>query len=214
MPRELGDGHLQAKAQAEVGHLVLAGVARRHDLALDAADAEAAGHQHAVGGFEPGGDLLLLERLGVHPDDLHVAAVMDGRVLERLDDAQIGVLQLDVLAHQGDAHRAAGGLDLVDQSDPLAQLGPPGLQTQLVHHEAIQALVPQVERHEVDVGSVHAADDGPRLDVGEERDLLLEVRADGAVGAADDDVGLDTDAAQLVDAVLGGLGLELAGWPG
>ena len=59
-------------------------------------------------------------------------------------------------------------------------------------------------------GSVDAADDRARLDVGEQRDLVLEVLADGPVGAAHDDVGLDTDAPQLVDAVLGGLGLEFA----
>ncbi len=86
----------------------------------------------------------------------------------------------------------------------------PGLQAQLVHHQAVQPLVAQIEGDQVDVGRVDAADDGSGLDVGEQRDLLFEVLADGPIGAADDDVGLDTDAPQFVHAVLRGLGLELA----
>ena len=49
------------------------------------------------------------------------------------------------------------------------------------------------------------------LDVAEESDLGDDVLADGQVGAAEDDVGLDADGAQLFDGVLGGLGLELGG---
>ena len=43
-----------------------------------------------------------------------------------------------------------------------------------------------------------------------ERDLLADVVREGAVGAQHEHVRLDTDAPQLVDRVLGGLGLELA----
>ena len=46
--RELDHRALQAEAQAEVRHVVLARVAGGRDLALDAADAEAAGHDDAV----------------------------------------------------------------------------------------------------------------------------------------------------------------------
>ena len=45
----------------------------------------------------------------------------------------------------------------------------------------------------------------------EQRDLLADLVADRVVGAQDDHVGLDADAAQLLDRVLGRLGLELAG---
>ena len=46
--RRLDHRHLHAEADAEIGHLALAGEARRPDLALGAALAEAAGHQDAV----------------------------------------------------------------------------------------------------------------------------------------------------------------------
>jgi hypothetical protein len=45
---ELDDGDLQPEAQAEIGHVVLARVARGGDLALDAALAEAARHEDRV----------------------------------------------------------------------------------------------------------------------------------------------------------------------
>jgi hypothetical protein len=40
--------HLHAETDPEIGHPLLAGVAHGGDLALDAALAEAAGHQHRV----------------------------------------------------------------------------------------------------------------------------------------------------------------------
>ena len=46
--RRLDHRHLHAEADAEIGHLALAGELRRQDLALRAALAEAAGHQDAV----------------------------------------------------------------------------------------------------------------------------------------------------------------------
>ena len=48
-------------------------------------------------------------------------------------------------------------------------------------------------------------------DVAEQRDLALLVLGDRPVGAAQQDVRLDADRAQLLDRVLGRLGLQLAG---
>ena len=84
--------------------------------------------------------------LGVDPDDLEVAAVVDGRVAERLDDAEVGVAQLHVLAHERDAHGAGRRLEALDQRDPLVELRGLGLETQRLDHQPVQALVAQVER--------------------------------------------------------------------
>ena len=54
-------------------------------------------------------------------------------------------------------------------------------------------------------------DDRLFVDVAEERDLPLDVLVEVAVGAAEQDVGLDADRAQVADAVLRRLGLQLAG---
>ena len=57
--RELDDRELHAEADAEVRHAVLARVAHRLDLALDAALAEAAGHQDRVHAAQAVGAVLL-----------------------------------------------------------------------------------------------------------------------------------------------------------
>ena len=49
------------------------------------------------------------------------------------------------------------------------------------------------------------------VDVAEERDLALDLASRRALGAADEDVGLDTDLHQLAHRVLRRLGLHLAG---
>ena len=66
------------------------------------------------------------------------------------------------------------------------------------------------ERHLVDRLGGLGGDDGVGRDVREERDLLADLVAHRLVGAQDDHVGLDADAAQLLDGVLRRLRLELA----
>lgn len=57
MPRELYHGHLHAQADAQVGAVVLSGVTRRQDFALDAA----AGGE----GGEGAGDMLQGDAVGL-----------------------------------------------------------------------------------------------------------------------------------------------------
>jgi len=64
---------------------------------------------------------------------------------------------------------------------------------------------------EIDVADVGAGDDGAWIDVGEERNLVADVARELLVRAADDHVGMDTDAPQLVHGVLRRLRLQLAG---
>ena len=53
------------------------------------------------------GDALALgQRLRVDPKDVDVRAVMEAAVAQRLDDRQVGVASLHVLADQRDAHLA------------------------------------------------------------------------------------------------------------
>ena len=85
------------------------------------------------------------------------------------------------------------------------------VEAELRADERVEPLVLQRLRHEVDVAHVLVRDDGVRVDVGEERDLVADVVRERVVRAADDDVGMDTDPAQLVDGVLRRLRLQLAG---
>jgi hypothetical protein len=115
----LDDRALQAQAQPEEGQSGLAGVPDRSDLALHAADPEAAGD---ADGVHPGEGVTrpLGGGAGVGGDPLHVDldAVGVAAGVQRLGHRQVGVGQVDVLADQGDGELLGGVLDAVQQVVP------------------------------------------------------------------------------------------------
>ena len=137
--------------------------------------------------------------------------MVDARVLQRLVDGEVRVLELHVLADEGDLHVAVALGYAAGEVSPLAQLDGLVGQAELRAGERVQALVAKRLRDEVDVAHVLVGDDSLGVDVGEEGDLVADVARERLVRAADDDVGMDTDAAQLVDRVLRRLRLQLAG---
>ena len=155
----------------------------------------------------------LLERhaLGVDPAHVTLHAVVHARVLERLVHRQVRVLELDVLADERDLDRPLLLADALDQLGPLAELGRRARRGQLLATSSSRPSCLKGLRHEVDVADVGAGDHRVGLDVGEERDLVADVVGELLVRAAHDDVGMDTDAAQLVHRVLRRLRLQLAG---
>src|SRR5215217_1177517 len=209
MARELRHGDLHAEADAEVGHVVLAGVARGLDLALDPAHSEASGDKDAVAGGELTLDLPGGEPLAVHPDDLDVAAMARARVIERLDHGQVGIRELVVLAYQRDSHRVGGALHPTDEPLPIGQVGWGQLDAEVAQHRLVDALVGELERHLVDRVDVARRDHRADRQVREQRDLLADVLAELLLGAAHHHVRLDADAAQLLDRVLRRLRLQL-----
>ena len=94
---------------------------------------------------------------------------------------------------------------------PLAELGGRRLEPEPLADEPVEALLLQCLRDEVHIGNVDRRDDGLDVDVGEEGDLVADLLRQRLDRAADEHVGMDTDAAQLVDGVLGWLRLQLAG---
>ena len=84
-------------------------------------------------------------------------------------------------------------------------------QAEAIEDELVEALLLEHLRHLVDArGDVLLLDDGLGPDVAEERELGLRVGGQGALRAADQDVGRDADLAQAPDGVLAGLRLQLA----
>ena len=90
----------------------------------------------------------------------------------------------------------------------IGEVGGGGLDAEVFEGEGVDAFGGEGERDLVDAGDVAGGDDGGLFDVAEEGDLLAHLAGDGAVGAAEEDVGLDADGEHLFDGVLGGLGLE------
>ena len=215
MARVLDDGELHAEADAEERYLLLAGVADRLDLALGAAIAEAAGDEDRV---EAGQHLrravgaARLDLLGVDVLEVDAHVVVEAAVDERLVQRFVRVPQVDVLADDADLHGAARRLlEAVHDALPRRQIRLAGPDVEALRDLLVDALGVERERQLVDARHVHRGDDAVHRDVGEERDLLLHRVGEGAIAAAQQDVGLDADLPHLLDGVLRRLGLELAG---
>ncbi len=86
----------------------------------------------------------------------------------------------------------------------------PEREAELLADERVETLVAERLGDEVDVSHVLVGDDRLGLDVGEERDLVADVRGQGVARPANDYVRVNTDAAQLVHRVLRRLRLQLA----
>ena len=131
---------------------------------------------------------------------------------QRLDQRFVGVLEAGVLADDGDRHLA---FRIVDAAGDLL----PALHARLRRrvdaeggeHLRIQPFLVVGHRHVVDVADVERLDDRDLAHVAEQRQLAPLLLGDGAVGAHQQDVGRDADRAQLLDRMLGRLGLQLAG---
>ena len=211
--RKLDDGALHAEAEAEERELVLARVLDGLDLALDAAVAEAARHEHALAADEDLVEirLLVLDLLRVDPVDLHLRVICDAAMVQRLRDRDVGIGELDVLADDSDLDLFLRVVDLVDHLLPLAHIRGAVIHVEFLERDPVEALFLHHERHLVDRRGRAVLDDRLGLHIAEHRDLVLHLFGDGLLRAADEDVRLDADGAQFLDAVLRRLRLELAG---
>jgi hypothetical protein len=131
-------------------------------------------------------------------------------VLQGLADADVGVRELGVLADDGDLDLGPCLANPADELLPVGQVRLGGGQVELAGDELPEPGSLEEERDLVDAPRGSQRDDGVDVDIGEQADLVEDVVLDRLVGAEDDDVRLDTDAAQLLDRVLGRLGLHLA----
>jgi len=100
----LDNGHLHAKADAEIGHGALAGELDGANHALRPALPKGARHQDAVDVLQPLSHLsrIALKRLPFDPIERHRDAVGQAAVMQRLDQGLIGVLQGGIFADDGD----------------------------------------------------------------------------------------------------------------
>ena len=78
---EFDDRHLEAETQAQIRHLIFAGVADALDFAFGAADAESAGDDDAVTVRQPLGDVGRIDAGGVDPFEIDVHAQMHAAML-------------------------------------------------------------------------------------------------------------------------------------
>ncbi len=177
-----------------------------------AALAEAAGHEDAVDVLEEGRRVLALEHFGLDPVEIDLDLVGDAAVRERLDQRLVGVLHPGVLADHRDRHLPFRIADaLVDEAPDDEIRRRRALDAEGRKHLVVEAGLMIGLRHRIDVVGVARLDHGGFAHVAEQAELAALLARDRPVGAAEQDVGLDTDRAQLLHRVLRRLGLELAG---
>ena len=156
--------------------MVLAGILGRLDHALNATVTEAARHDDAVHigeGFLAGS--LIGQVLTLDPADLHLTIVLETGMVKALHDGEVGVVQLDVLAHQRDGAGLAAGGDAGDDVLPLGQVGGGNVQLELVYHHVVQTVGVEHQRTLVEAGHGQVLDDAFGLDVAEGADLAADV---------------------------------------
>src|SRR3989344_4522674 len=207
---------LHAVAEPEVRNLVFPRVAHRRDDALDAAAAEAAGHQDALVLSQ----FLQLFRiffvlLGVEVGDFELEVLMVRGMLKRLQHRDVGVGQdklagVEVLPHHGDVDHCAAVFAFFDKRLPLRQVGRAMLEPQHIGKYVAEAVFLVVERNVVDALHVGRGDDALGEDVAEGRYLFLALFVQRHGGAGKDDVRLDADRVERARGLLGRLGLHLA----
>src|SRR6185437_4734298 len=142
--------------------------------------------------------------------DVDLGAGVDAGVAQRLVQALVRVLQVDVLADEGDVELVLRVLLRLHQLLPRRKVRGAREDRELVAHDLVEHLLVQHHRDRVDRVHVPGGDHRLLLHVAEERDLASLVLGQRPVGAADDGVGLDADLAQLLHRVLRRLGLDLA----
>ena len=184
----------------------------RAQLALDATRAEARRNEDAVDVTQHVGPAFF-DDLRVEPHDVDGRVVSDAGVVQRLVDRDVGVLELDVLSDQRDAHAMARVQDALDDPFPLLDRQGRRLQAKPADHDVGQPLALEVERDAIDGRRVAVLHDRSRRDVAEQPDLLLQLDRNRqfGVGPHHDRVGRDPDRAQFAHGVLRRLRLQFAG---
>ena len=116
----LDNGHLHAEADAEVRNAVLARETHRFDLALDAAIAEASGHDDAVH-IAQAVDAVLFDIVRLDEVDIDRGTRVNAAVLQRFDERNVGILEVHVLADHRDIDLGCRILLRLDDRIPLVR---------------------------------------------------------------------------------------------
>ena len=173
---------------------------------------EAAGHENPAGAVQQPFAAVHLQRLGLDPVDVHLQPVLEAAVRQGFGEALVRVLVAHVLADHVNGHLAFRLADALEEVAPRAH---PAFRVvrklQVLQHDPVEPLRAEHQRHLVDAVDVLGGDDGALVDVAEQGDLAAYVLRQESVGAAQQQVRLDADGAQVADAVLRRLGLQLAG---
>jgi len=168
VPGVFHHGHLHAEADPEVGNAVFPGVPDGGNHAFAPAVAEPAGDENSAHVIELILESFFLDLLGIDETQVNPAVVGDAAVHERLVEAFIGISQIDVLAHNGDAYLPDGVRHFFHHILPSFEVGPARPDIQEIHDFLIETFPVENERDFIDASHVLGGEDGCDLDVAEQ----------------------------------------------
>src|SRR6266851_2460610 len=209
--RRFDHRHVHAKADAEIGHMALAGETRGFDHSRGAALAESAGNENTVNIVEMPNRLGFgLEHLRIDPVEIDRDIVGNPAMAHRLGQRFVAVRQMCVLADDCDLDLPLGLVNAVDDRLPAIEIGLGRVKAEMEAHLAIEPLQVIGYRDGVDRIAIKGGDDPAFAQIAEQCDLLAGGRRYRPVTAAQQDVRLDAEAEEFLGGMLGRFGLELA----
>ena len=206
---KLNDGDLHSQADAEVRDIMLPGVLNGADLSLDSTVSEAAGNQDSVHVRKDLTGVFRGYRLGVHPLHLYLGGVFVSGVAQSLRHRKIGIVQLNILAHQPDMYFLFPVFDSSDHLLPFGQVRLGSVNVQFSANDPRKIGLFQHQGRFVQVRKGDIFDHAVGLYITEQRDLVKNRFFQRFVAPQNDDVGVDAHSLQFLHGMLGGFGFVL-----
>ena len=132
-------------------------------------------------------------------------------MVERLGQRLVGIEKVRVFADHRNRHFAFRVFDPVDDMRPPAEIQFGGVvvsDTEMLDHLTVHAAIVVTERNLVDRADIGGADNVIDRHIAEQRDLSPFACRNILLAPAQDHVGLDSDALQFLDRMLGRLGFQ------
>ena len=207
---------LHSQADAEIRNATLARIANAVQHAGDAALPEASGNENAVIAFQLRFVGLVvfalrLQPLGFDPLQIELQVLRERAVYQRFFQRLVRILILHVLADNADHNLVFRVVNAMDQVFPVLHVAIFGLQMQVLHYQVVHAFVGEHQRTFVDRSDILRRDHRLFFHVAEERNLRLQILRQETIGAAKQDVRLNSHAQQLFHRVLCRLRFQLTG---
>ena len=130
-------------------------------------------------------------------------------VRQRLDNGQVRIRQLDVLADKGNRRLADGVQLALNHGLPLGQVTAQARQPQQLADFLVQPFLVQHQRHFIDGAGIQVLEHAISRQVAEQANLRAHFSGHFVFTAANKNVRADADAAEFLDGVLRGLRFQL-----
>ena len=202
--------NLHAEADAEIREHMFPCIARSDHHAVNAPFAEASGNEYAVDILKYLLRTAALDILSGNPFDIDPCIIGNTAVAQRFGNGEICIVKLDILAYERDITFLFGADIALNHCAPLPEIGFALLKAEGIEHDPAKASFFEHERYFIEGTGVEIFNDVLLGDITEQAYLAPDAAVDGVIAAANDDIGLYTDALKLLDRMLGGLCLELS----